>query len=183
MAEELELITDSAEETQALGRALGAVVQIGDLFLLSGDLGTGKTTLTQGIAWGAGVTTYAHSPTFVLVHQYAGRITLYHLDLYRLESLLEVSDLGVDEMLSEGACVVEWAEKAEGVFPAEHLSVELWLMHGLGASGAEDEGLAATGMGGGSADRRCIRLTAHGERYVALLAELRSTAARGSPSR
>jgi tRNA threonylcarbamoyladenosine biosynthesis protein TsaE len=112
----LTLTTDSPEATQAFGRHIGEALGIGDVVLLAGTLGAGKTTLTQGIAWGAGVTEYAHSPTFVLVHEYAGRIPIYHLDLYRFEGasavddLAEVEDLGIDEMLETGACVVEWAE-------------------------------------------------------------------------
>ncbi len=136
------VVTHSAEETQELGKRLGALLEVGDLCLLHGTLGAGKTTLTQGIAWGAGVTGYAHSPTFVLVHEYAGRITLYHLDLYRLEESLEVQDLGLDEMLTGGACVVEWAEKAPEVFPVEHLGVEIEV-----GPGEDDRVLIFTGHG------------------------------------
>ena len=142
---ETSVVTHSADETQDLGRRLGARLEAGDLCLLHGDLGAGKTTFTQGIAWGAGVTGYAHSPTFVLVHEYQGRITLYHLDLYRLDDALEVHDLGTDEMLMNGACVVEWADKAPGVFPTEHLAVA------LGQGPAEDD--------------RVVIFTPHGERY------------------
>lgn len=143
-------ITHGADETQALGRALGAALEQGDLLLLHGPLGAGKTTLTQGLAWGAGVEGYAHSPTFVIVHEYAGRITVYHLDLYRLDAgLLEAHDLGIDEMLDAGACVVEWAEKASEIFPGPHLDVTL-------EPGAEPH------------DRR-ITLEPHGERAEALV--------------
>ncbi len=146
-------VTESPEETQELGKRLGAVLEAGDLLLLQGTLGAGKTTLTQGIAWGAGVTGYAHSPTFVLVHEYEGRVRLYHLDLYRLEGGdLEVHDLGIEEMLTDGACVVEWAEKAPAVFPEEHL-------YGLIEFG-------------NSPDQRLLTLTARGDRYERLLARL-----------
>ena len=100
MSSALAFDTHGPEETQELGRRLGAAAEVGDLILLEGGLGAGKTTLAQGLAWGAGVTGYAHSPTFVMVHEYAGRITLYHVDLYRLsEGDIEAHDLGIDEML------------------------------------------------------------------------------------
>jgi tRNA threonylcarbamoyladenosine biosynthesis protein TsaE len=152
------LNTASAQATQALGRHIGAALQIGDLVLLAGTLGTGKTTITQGIAWGAGVTEYAHSPTFVLVHEYAGRIPIYHLDLYRFEGasavddIAEVEDLGIDEMMETGACIVEWAERAAEIFPGDFLEISL----------AEGETL----------DDRVVTLTAHGIRFESLVAQL-----------
>lgn len=122
----LTLTSHSPQETQAIGQAIGRRACSGDVYLLSGALGTGKTCLTQGIAWGMGITEYAHSPTFVLVHQYRGPLTLYHIDLYRLDDPREVVDIGIDEYLEgEGVCVVEWAEKALEVFPADHLMVTL----------------------------------------------------------
>ncbi len=125
MSNALDLVTHSAKETQALGRRLGAQTQVGDLLLLSGELGSGKTTLAQGIAWGLGVREYAHSPTFVLVNEYQGRLTLYHVDLYRLDVLAEVQELAVEEMLTAGVCIVEWAQKAMSIWPQEHLFIEL----------------------------------------------------------
>ena len=121
-----ELITTSPEQTQALGRALGAAAIGGDVFLLSGALGAGKTCLIQGVLWGLGAEEYARSPTFVLMAEYHARLTLYHLDLYRLDSIDEIDDLGLDEYLyGDGVCVVEWAEKGQGLFPADHLSISL----------------------------------------------------------
>jgi tRNA threonylcarbamoyladenosine biosynthesis protein TsaE len=161
----LDALTHGPEETQALGRLLGAKLAVGDVVLLHGTLGSGKTTLTQGIAWGAGVTGYAHSPTFVLVHEYAGRLfTLYHLDLYRMDDgALEVQDLGFDEMCAQGACVVEWAERASETFPLDRLAVTM-----------EERG---------GPDDRALAFEARGERYERLLAELAgeiATAARGA---
>ncbi|MBI2872778.1 MAG: tRNA (adenosine(37)-N6)-threonylcarbamoyltransferase complex ATPase subunit type 1 TsaE [Chloroflexi bacterium] len=126
MTEPLVMTTSSPQETQALGRKLGALARAGDVYLLSGALGTGKTCLTQGIAWGLGVQEYAHSPTFVLVHVYRGRLPVYHMDLFRIDDIREVVDLGIDDYLEgDGVCVVEWAEKAVEAFPVEHLLVRL----------------------------------------------------------
>jgi tRNA threonylcarbamoyladenosine biosynthesis protein TsaE len=83
----LELITRSPEQTQAFGKSLGKIVQPGDVFLLVGKLGAGKTCLTQGIAWGLGIEEHATSPSFVLVRELYGRLPLYHIDFYRLENL------------------------------------------------------------------------------------------------
>ena len=163
----MRLTTRSPEETQAFGRRIGALLEVGDLLLLGGTLGAGKTTLTQGIAWGAGVTEYAHSPTFVLVHEYAGRIPVYHVDLYRfegpeaVEDLGEVEDLAIDEMLENGAVVVEWAARAIEVFPGEHLAITL------------EEGA--------SPGDRAIVLMPHGRRYERVVAELRDAAAGRTP--
>ncbi len=121
-----QIISHSPEETQAIGRILGCSAEAGDIFLLVGGLGAGKTCLTQGIVWGLRVDEYARSPTFVLVSQYHGRLTLYHMDLYRLDTIDEIADLGLDEYLfGDGVCVVEWAEKASEVFPEQHVLVRI----------------------------------------------------------
>ncbi|MFP4641110.1 MAG: tRNA (adenosine(37)-N6)-threonylcarbamoyltransferase complex ATPase subunit type 1 TsaE [Chloroflexota bacterium] len=122
----LSIITHSPEQTQEIGSIIGEFAQPGDLLLLVGDLGTGKTCLVQGIAWGMGLPGYASSPSFVLAREYPGSTNLYHIDLYRLENLEEIADLGIDDYLyGEGVCVVEWAEKAMTLFPQEHLLIEL----------------------------------------------------------
>ena len=121
----MEARTASAEETERLGRRVGAALQRGDLLLLEGELGAGKTTLTQGIAQGVEVAGYVHSPTFVLAHRYDGRLPLFHLDLYRTDGGLEVHDLAIEEMLEAGAVVVEWADRAPEIFPPERLEVRL----------------------------------------------------------
>ena len=126
MSDTLRIESASPEETQAVGRLLGERAQAGDVFLLCGPLGAGKTCLTQGIAWGLDVKEYARSPTFVLMTRYRGRLTLYHFDLYRINDPLEAWDLGLDEQLfGDGACVVEWAERAEEVFPEDCLWIDL----------------------------------------------------------
>ena len=111
-----ELTTSGPEQTQALGKALGAAAGAGDVFLLEGLLGAGKTCLTQGILWGLGGEEYARSPTFVLMAEDRARLTLYHIDLYRLDSIDEIEELGLDEYLrGQGVCVVEWADRVPEV--------------------------------------------------------------------
>ena len=122
----LDLITNNADETRSLGVKLGELAQAGDIFLLSGNLGVGKTCLTQGIVWGLGSQEYALSPTFVLMREIQGRLPLYHIDLYRLDQIAEISDLGLDDYLyGQGLCVIEWAEKGLSVLPAEHLLINI----------------------------------------------------------
>lgn len=122
----LDLVTHSPEETQELGRRLGGLARAGDVFLLLGNLGAGKTCLTQGIAWGLGIEEYALSPSFVIMRELHGRLPLYHIDLYRLDRIEESVDLGLDEYLyGRGICVVEWAEKALSIMPPERLLVRI----------------------------------------------------------
>jgi len=122
----IKLISRSQEQTQRLGTRLGELAQAGDVILLTGNLGSGKTCLTQGIAWGLGVKEYAFSPSFVIIREYHGRLSLYHIDFYRLDRIEEIADLGLDEYLyGKGVCVVEWAEKGMAVLPEEHLLINL----------------------------------------------------------
>jgi tRNA threonylcarbamoyladenosine biosynthesis protein TsaE len=122
----LEITTHNPEETQTLGQQIGQLAQPGDVYLLSGRLGAGKTCLTQGIAWGLGITEYAASPTFVLMRELKGRLMLYHIDLYRLDHLEEIADLGLDDYFyGKGICVVEWAEKGLAILPEENLLVQI----------------------------------------------------------
>jgi len=103
--------TESVEETRALGRRLGAALEAGDVIGLEGDLGTGKTELVKGIAEALGVTVGVHSPTFVLHHQYQGRLPVEHYDLYRLEGMAWV-DTGLDEPAPDAVTLIEWPERA-----------------------------------------------------------------------
>ncbi len=150
----LEITTNNPEETGKLGVCLGRLAQAGDVFLLVGDLGSGKTCLTQGIARGLDINEYAASPTFVLVRELHGRLPLYHIDLYRLDRLEEIADLGLDVYLyGDGVCVIEWAEKGLKVLPEEHLLV--WLSY---VSDTE----------------RRLKFEPKGRRYLELVGELRS---------
>lgn len=116
----------SASETMKIGYHLGCNLVAGDVILLIGDLGTGKTCLTQGIAKGLGVPGYVRSPTFVLVSVHQGRIPLYHMDMYRLGNLEEVLALGLEEYMDgEGVSVIEWADKAIDAFPRGCLVVRI----------------------------------------------------------
>jgi tRNA threonylcarbamoyladenosine biosynthesis protein TsaE len=118
--------TTSVEETRALGEALASLARPGDLLLLAGDLGAGKTAFVQGFGRGLGVTERITSPTFTLVHVYEGRLPIHHLDVYRLEQLSEALDLGLPEMLDEGGVVlIEWGEAILPVLPHDYLEVRL----------------------------------------------------------
>jgi tRNA threonylcarbamoyladenosine biosynthesis protein TsaE len=151
----MNIVSEGPEATQRLGEELGRLAQPGDLFLLVGSLGTGKTCLTQGIAWGLGIEGYATSPSFVVINMYRGRLPLYHIDLYRLDRIEEVIELGLEDYLFSGAvCVVEWAEKALQMFPTEHLLIEMSFL---------------------SETSRNLALKANGPRYVEMLSQLNIT--------
>ena len=111
------------DHTRALGRVVGEHAATGDVVLLNGELGAGKTCLTQGILHGLGSDELARSPTFVLIAEYRARIPLYHVDLYRLSSPRHAEDLGIEEYLDQGVTVVEWADNAREVFPVDALEV------------------------------------------------------------
>ena len=126
--ETINLHLDSLEKTVGLGKALGLAAKPGEIICLDGELGTGKTTLTQSIAKGLDVPSecYVSSPSFNLFHQYPGRIPLYHMDFYRLRSADEVLDIGLDEYFYlEGLTVIEWAEKAVDILPEQRLGIIL----------------------------------------------------------
>jgi tRNA threonylcarbamoyladenosine biosynthesis protein TsaE len=106
-------ISHSPAETEALGEAWGRSAQAGQVIGLSGDLGAGKTQFVKGFARGLGITARVQSPTFALVNEYSGgRLPLYHLDLYRLETAAQINSAGLDEYLSpDGVTIIEWAER------------------------------------------------------------------------
>ncbi len=119
----LDVVTNSAAETEAAGEHFGRGLRQGDLLLLEGDLGAGKTTFVRGVARGAGSLAHVASPTFQLVRVYPGRIQLAHVDLYRIESGAELAGLGLEELLDQGAVVVEWGQRLD-VQDAALLSIE-----------------------------------------------------------
>lgn len=118
----------SLDETEELGRLIGTMCRAGDLVCLGGDLGTGKTTLTQAIVRGAGVAAgeYITSPTFAIMHEYRGRVPIYHMDFYRLGSSDDVIELGLDEYFhGDGLSLIEWFERAHELLPDSRLTINL----------------------------------------------------------
>ena len=128
----LDFVSHSAAQTERIGARLGELLGAGDVVLLEGPLGSGKTLLTHGLAQGLGITEYITSPTFSLINEYrpkdtGGRLPLYHVDLYRLaDAAKEAEGLGIEEYLfGDGVSVVEWADRAPEILPAEHLLIRL----------------------------------------------------------
>ena len=174
----LDIISHSSAQTQRLGMRLGELLRGGELLLLEGSLGTGKTTFTQGLARGLGITEVISSPTFTLLKEYPGRPVptsqreqsgvalqhqrqqvgpaLYHFDLYRLDNPEEILDLGFEDyFFANGVCVVEWADKAELLWPTEHLRLRMKIM---------------------SETKRGLLFTATGLRYCELLQQFQKNA-------
>jgi len=150
----MRFVSNSRAETMAFGRRLGSLLGAGDVVALVGPLGSGKTTLTKGLAEGLGVEEprWVTSPTFVLIHQYSGRLPVYHVDAYRLEGAADAEALGTEEIFfGEGVAIVEWAERIAGALPEERLEIAL-----------EVKGQTA----------REFTLRPFGERYEGLLAAL-----------
>jgi tRNA threonylcarbamoyladenosine biosynthesis protein TsaE len=124
----LRTTTQGAEETHALGVRVGALLRPGDVVVLDGELGTGKTVLAKGIAVALGVTEAVVSPTFTVVREYDAPTPLVHVDVYRLDHLQELHDLGFDELVGgEAVTVVEWGDRVSGALPADRLRVLLEL--------------------------------------------------------
>ncbi len=164
-------------QTRGLGRQLGMMLRPGDTVALVGGLGAGKTTFTQGIGAGAQLPrghASVRSPSFVFVHEHRGRIPLVHIDLYRLETPAEVAGLGCEDyLLGDWAAVIEWADRAPGLLPAEHLRVEIEPVNDCRPGRA----------GPPTADRRarCIRFIPHGRRYRRISSQLSSGRTGGTP--
>jgi tRNA threonylcarbamoyladenosine biosynthesis protein TsaE len=150
----LKFITHSAEQTQKVGVSIGKLAEPGDLFLLIGDLGAGKTCLTQGIAYGLDIQEYTLSPSFVIMRELHGRLPMYHMDFYRLENIAEISDLGLDDYLfGKGVCVIEWANRGLTVLPEDHLLIGIDYL-------AENE--------------RSFVIEPQGDRYIRMVKQLRA---------
>ncbi|MGE5375118.1 MAG: tRNA (adenosine(37)-N6)-threonylcarbamoyltransferase complex ATPase subunit type 1 TsaE [Bacteroidota bacterium] len=122
----VEFLSQSPDQTRRIGICLGRALQPGDVICLQGDLGAGKTTFVQGIAQGWGSQDAVSSPTFILVNVYrdAGQGQLFHLDAYRLDSVLEAEELDLNSMMAQGPLLVEWPERMESLIPGERL----WIM-------------------------------------------------------
>lgn len=125
---ELLLVTATAEQTRALGAAIAGALRPGDVLSLTGELGAGKTCFVQGAARGLGVTQRVTSPSFVLRREYRGRVPVLHLDVYRLDTLQQVEDLGYEEVLDrDHVTFIEWGDAMSPLLPPDHLEVELSL--------------------------------------------------------
>lgn len=142
--------SQSPEETLTVGEQLGRLLRPGDVVLLSGDLGTGKTCLAQGIGAGMGIQEPIKSSSFVLLNEYPGNPALYHADLYRLNDPAEVADLALEEYAAPGVLVVEWPDRAWEELPGQHLLIRLSYV--------------------GDTTRE-LTFEAHGERYERLLSD------------
>ena len=149
----MEIISKSPEQTQQIGKQLGQLAKPGDVILLTGDLGAGKTCMTQGIAWGLDIDEFAASPSFTLMREHYGRLPLYHVDFYRLDSVEDIYDFGIDDYLfGNGLCVIEWAEKGMELMPQKRLLIEIEYV---------------------SENERKLDLKANGKRYEQMLNDLK----------
>lgn len=129
----MEFIVDSLEDTMNLGKQLGNLVYPGDIICLTGDLGTGKTHFTKGIAEGLEISSPITSPTFTIVNEYEGRLKLYHFDVYRVNDPDEIEAIGFDEYIfSDAVSIVEWANYIEDLIPKEHIWVDIKKVPELG---------------------------------------------------
>lgn len=144
---------NSLDSTKEFGEKLGKLLKKGDIVALNGDLGAGKTTLTKSLGLGLGVEEYITSPTFSLINEYRGRLPVYHFDVYRLENVEELDDLGFDEyFFGGGVCIIEWAEKIEKMLPKGTIILDI-------RSGADE-------------DKRTVDISGTGDRYKEVLREM-----------
>jgi len=149
---EIYIVSQSPEYTKNIGKIMGEIVTEGSVIGLCGDLGSGKTTLAQGIAEGLGVKSFVTSPTFVIVAEYEGRHHLYHIDTYRLNSSGDMTELGYEEFFyGNGVTVIEWAQKIEDILPDEYIRVDLEYI---------------------SENERQIVIIAYGQRFVELVEDI-----------
>jgi len=149
-------VSHGAAQTQRVGARLGELLEAGDVVLLEGELGAGKTVFAQGVARGLGIEDPVTSPTFTLIHEYEGRLPLYHADLYRLAGAADALGIGLEEYLwGDGVTLIEWPDRAIGLVPDVHLTVALRPI---------------------SDTKRAIRLSAAGDRYTRLVAQFKQAA-------
>jgi tRNA threonylcarbamoyladenosine biosynthesis protein TsaE len=126
VATAVEIVSASAEATEAAGERLGRTLGPGAVVALTGELGAGKTCFVQGLVRGLGATIRATSPTFVLVNEYKGRVPIHHVDAYRTDSMTELMDLGLLEMVGgEGVTLIEWADKLTPLLPPDAVHVHI----------------------------------------------------------
>ncbi len=141
-AARLTIVTRHAAATEAVGEQLGALVEANDVLLLSGDLGAGKTQLTKGLAVGLGVVEPVTSPTFNIMLVHEGRLALYHIDLYRLDTADQLEEIGYSDAIEgEGVAAVEWGDRFPEARPAEAVEI------GLHIAGDEERRIEVVGNG------------------------------------
>lgn len=122
----MEFIVTNVEQTYKIGEQLGSLVNSGDIICLIGDLGTGKTHLSKGIAKGLNVEDHITSPTFTIVNEYTGRLKLYHFDVYRVNDPDEIAAIGFDEYIfGDGVSIIEWANYIEELIPPDNLTINI----------------------------------------------------------
>ena len=122
----VKIYLENEEKTREIGSKLGELLTPKSVICLIGDLGAGKTTMTQSLARALGVDDYITSPTFTIVNEYEGRMPLYHFDVYRIGSSEEMYDIGFDEYIDgDGVCIIEWANLIEDILPDEYLYIEM----------------------------------------------------------
>lgn len=122
----LKFITECVEETSRIGEKLGKQLKMGNIICLSGDLGAGKTAFTKGVAKGLGVEDYVTSPTYTIINEYEGILPLYHFDVYRLNDVEEMYELGYEEyFFGDGVVVLEWADIVKEIIPKERLWITI----------------------------------------------------------
>lgn len=118
--------SNSPDDTEKIGECLGSIAKKGYIVCLTGDLGAGKTEFTKGFARGAGVSDYVTSPTFTIVNEYQGRLPVYHFDVYRINSVEEMYEIGYEEyFFGEGVSIIEWANLIEEIIPEECIKVKI----------------------------------------------------------
>ncbi len=119
--------TNSPEETFEVGRKLGQTAKPGEIYMLNGDLGVGKTVFTQGVAAGLGITEHVNSPTFTIVQVYErGRLPFYHFDVYRIGDVEEMDEIGYEDyFFGNGLCIVEWAERIKELIPKKAVQITI----------------------------------------------------------
>lgn len=126
MKQLLKINIENKKETEKIGYMLGKLLTGGEVICMTGDLGAGKTTMTQSIAKGLEVEDYVTSPTFTIINEYEGRCPLYHFDVYRINDVDEMYDLGYEEYFySDGVSIIEWADIIKEILPKERLNIEI----------------------------------------------------------
>jgi len=148
------IVLKGLRDTEKFGERLGNILKGGDVLSLTGDLGAGKTTLTKSIGKGLGVEEYITSPTFALINEYNGRVKVYHFDVYRLDNVDDLYDLGFEDYFySDGVTIVEWGDRISELLPEEtiHIHIEK----------------------GKELDERIVTISGEGERYSQIVKELR----------